>query len=400
MIWVFTYLLKVSIILAFAFGLYIITFKKSTFHQNNRFYLLASVALSFVAPLMPYKISASNALYSFTLPALEINQSVSGVLVATNQFNLSNVLLSIYLIITFVLLIKFSISIYQLINSWKGLQKDRIDNIILINANSNTAAYSFFNRIVLPANLSQNFIEYNLVMQHEKIHVNQKHSFDILLLELTKIVLWFNPIAYLIKNEMAAQHEFYVDRQLIRSNKHIESYGQLLINQTLQNDCLQFANAFNNSLIKNRINMMTKIPNKKKHLLNYIAVLPIVFTLTFLVACQKDGTDKTSKSTVYEEVEEMPKFVGGDDEMLQFLYNNINYPTAAKDNNIEGMVVVEFVVEKDGSISNLELLRDIGGGCGEEAMRVVSQMPKWIPGKQKGQAVNVAYKLPIRYKLQ
>ena len=85
--------------------------------------------------------------------------------------------------------------------------------------------------------------------------------------------------------------------------------------------------------------------------------------------------------------------------MLEFLAQNINYPTIARENRVEGMVVIQFVVEKDGSISNARVVRDIGAKCGEEALRVVNTMPRWNPGKQRGRAVRVQFTLPVRFVL-
>ena len=85
--------------------------------------------------------------------------------------------------------------------------------------------------------------------------------------------------------------------------------------------------------------------------------------------------------------------------MMKSIAGNIKYPEAAIDKNIEGRVFVSFVIEKDGSVSNVKVLRGIGGGCDEEAARVISSMPKWKPGKQKGEFVRVSYQIPIMFKL-
>ena len=114
-------------------------------------------------------------------------------------------------------------------------------------------------------------------------------------------------------------------------------------------------------------------------------------------------TDKTKmkpdKNGVYSIVDEMPKFPDGEQAMMKYLADNIKYPKKAKDNNIEGRVFVNFVVEKDGSISEVKVLRGIGGGCDEEAVRVINSMPKWKPGKQEGKPVRVYYTIPIFFKL-
>ncbi len=102
---------------------------------------------------------------------------------------------------------------------------------------------------------------------------------------------------------------------------------------------------------------------------------------------------------IFTVVDTEPQFPGGMDAMYKFLQDNIRYPRLALENNITGKVYVTFVVEKDGSISRPRLLRDIGGGCGQEALRVVKLMPKWKPGKQRDKVVRVQYNLPVRFEL-
>jgi protein TonB len=95
----------------------------------------------------------------------------------------------------------------------------------------------------------------------------------------------------------------------------------------------------------------------------------------------------------------MPEFPGGEKEMMNYLHKNTRYPTAARENGIEGTVMLEFVVNEDGSISGLKALRQVSGGCTEEAMRVVKSMPKWKAGMQNGNAVKVYFRLPVTFKL-
>lgn len=106
------------------------------------------------------------------------------------------------------------------------------------------------------------------------------------------------------------------------------------------------------------------------------------------------------EATIIQVVEVDPEFPGGTDSLYTWIARNINYPPLARENNIVGTVFVQFVVEKDGSISTATLVRDIGYGCGEEALRVVNSMPKWKPGRQRGKPVRARYTLPIRFNLK
>lgn len=116
---------------------------------------------------------------------------------------------------------------------------------------------------------------------------------------------------------------------------------------------------------------------------------------------------------IFKVVEDMPRFPGCEDKsnkddrkkcaeqkMLEYIYKNIKYPAIARENGVEGTVVIQFVVEKDGSITDAKVARDIGAQCGQEALRVVNDMPTWVPGKQRGRAVRVQFNLPVKFKLE
>jgi len=110
--------------------------------------------------------------------------------------------------------------------------------------------------------------------------------------------------------------------------------------------------------------------------------------------------EEVVEAEVFTIVEEMPAYPGGDAKLYEYLGKNIKYPQIARESGIQGRVFVNFVVEPDGSVSNVKVMRGIGGGCDEEAVRVIKTMPKWKPGKQRGKAVRVTYTIPVVFKLQ
>lgn len=112
------------------------------------------------------------------------------------------------------------------------------------------------------------------------------------------------------------------------------------------------------------------------------------------------GLGKPKEEEIFTAVEQMPEFPGGTTEMYRFINNNIKYPAAAQRANVSGRVFVKFVVEPDGSIGNIEVLKGIGFGCDEEAIRVIKSMPKWNPGRQNGKNVRVFFNMPISYQLE
>lgn len=114
---------------------------------------------------------------------------------------------------------------------------------------------------------------------------------------------------------------------------------------------------------------------------------------------QVEEEEEDVEEEIFMVVEDDPEFPGGLDALAQYLAKNIQYPDLARQNNITGRVFVTFVVEKDGSVGQVKVLRDIGGGCGAEAMRVVKSMPKWKPGKQRGKPVRTQFNLPVNFDL-
>ena len=123
------------------------------------------------------------------------------------------------------------------------------------------------------------------------------------------------------------------------------------------------------------------------------------FTLSVHLFEQLFDLATYEEDTVYQIVEQMPQYTGGEEAMMKYVAENIKYPQAAKDKNIAGRVFVSFVIEKDGSVNEVKVMRGIGGGCDEEAVRVIKGMPKWKPGIQKGKPVRVSYMMPINFKL-
>ena len=147
---------------------------------------------------------------------------------------------------------------------------------------------------------------------------------------------------------------------------------------------------------------MMKTKNEKLNglwwrLLTVMSVLAILLMVNTNAMAQNK---KKANDKVLEKAEVMPEFPGGEQAMMKFVADNVQYPQEARDKEISGRVLVSFIVEKDGSIAEVKVVKGIGGGCDEEAVRVVKAMPKWKPGMDKGKPVRVHYMLPLIFKLQ
>jgi len=114
---------------------------------------------------------------------------------------------------------------------------------------------------------------------------------------------------------------------------------------------------------------------------------------------QQATADSAKNNSVFSFVEQMPQFPGGQEALMEFLESNLQYPDSARHNDVEGRVVANFIVSEDGSISDAKIVRGLGHGCDEEVLRVISIMPKWVPGRQNGKPVKVYFNLPVTFKL-
>ncbi|MCK9321056.1 MAG: energy transducer TonB [Bacteroidales bacterium] len=137
--------------------------------------------------------------------------------------------------------------------------------------------------------------------------------------------------------------------------------------------------------------------NKLLNPLSLFALLVMVFAFSLNVNAQEKKTENSD--VVFTVVENEAEFPGGVEAMNRFMAENIKYPTLAKQKNIEGKVIISFIVEKNGTLSDIRTIKDIGEGCGDEGVRIVKLMPKWKPAKQKGQPVRQQFLLPISFVL-
>lgn len=163
--------------------------------------------------------------------------------------------------------------------------------------------------------------------------------------------------------------EYFV---LLESKKHLNYCGQLIVSIKLKKD--------------NSFRVMRRI---------IFIVLSILVTLS--INAQSEATHVEEK--VYDVVEEMPQFPDGPSALFEYLSNNLQYPVVAEENGVQGRVIVIFIVEKDGFISNAKVVKSVDSSCDKEAIRLVESMPNWIPGKQNGEPVRVKYTVPVTFRL-
>ena len=424
------YLLQVNVGLILFYALYKLVCTRDTFFRSRRFILIVSLVLPFILPFIDVRewlesrdrmIMLTHFDYSAVLPEIVVGSEA--VETGNRVFVLSEWIGYLYLAGVVVLLVRLAVQAFSLYRLIVRMPEKEINGVRVKCLNDPSGGpFSFFGSIFMnPAAVKED--EISEILTHEMAHVKQHHSVDVFLAEMVSICCWMNPFAWLLKREVRLNLEFLADRKVMEAGFATKSYQYHLLGLAY-NHKYGLSNNFNFSHLKQRIIMMNKKKsNAAGHIKYALFVLP-AFALLVAgnISCSQDASqtedakeevvapvspeakeapaDSTAKEEVFMVAEQMPEYPGGMKEMLKFLQENVKYPENAMKNNVQGRVIVQFVVEKDGTPTEFKVLRSVDPDLDAEALRVMKAMPKWKPGMQKGQVVRVKFTVPVSFKLQ
>lgn len=261
------YLIKVSAILILFYTCYKLFLNRETFFESNRYFLFLGLIAAFVLPLIviPKYIEVEPII---TQNAYVINETNSQSIVADNAISLTTTITYIYVIGVLFFIGRFLLQFSSLVLLYLNSTKQRVASYIYVITRKALSPFSFFNWIVF--NPKQfNARELDQIITHEKVHAQQLHSIDILLVELTSILLWFNPFIWLYKKDLRQNLEFIADKNAEAVSNCKKSYQHLLLKTSVPNYQLVLTNNFYNSLIKKRIVMLHKNRSNNKNQLNF-----------------------------------------------------------------------------------------------------------------------------------
>jgi TonB family protein len=423
------YLLQVNVGLILFYALYKLVCTRDTFFRSRRFILIVSLVLPFILPFIDVRewlesgdrmIMLTHFDYSAVLPEIVVGSEVAET--GNRVFVLSEWIGYLYLAGVVVLLVRLVVQAFSLYRLIVRMPEKEINGVRVKCLNDPSGPFSFFGWIFMnPAAVKED--EISEILTHEMAHVKQHHSVDVLLAEMVSICCWMNPFAWLLKREVRLNLEFLADRKVMEAGFATKSYQYHLLGLAY-NHKYGLSNNFNFSHLKQRIIMMNKKKsNATGHIKYALFVLP-AFALLVAgnISCSQDASqtedakeevvapvspeakeapaDSTAKEEVFMVAEQMPEFPGGMKELLKFLQDNLKYPENAMKNNVQGRVIVQFVVEKDGTLTEFKVARSVDPDLDAEALRVLQTMPKWKPGMQRGKIVRVKFTVPVSFKLQ
>ena len=437
------YILKSAACLAVFYLFYKLLMSRDTFHRFNRFALLGLLVLSSVLPLVEVSVNRPAPVHEtmLTLEQLLLLADVQAEGEVVSQPTTAlwvRVSLLVYLagIIFFAVRNLWSLGRLAVLLRRGRLEQltdwlpGRAENVRLVVHNHDIAPFSWMRYIVLSRkDLEENGRE---ILIHELAHIRNRHSWDLLLADICIFVQWFNPAAWLLKQELQTLHEYEADETVLREGVDAKKYQMLLIKKAVGTRLYSMANSFNHSSLKKRITMMLKEKSNPWARVKYLYVLPLAALavsafarpevsavadelssakVNDLVASMKTNQVETASvavkdtltpdESVFEVVEQMPEFPdGGMAGLMEYFKKNLRYPEEAKKAGTQGRVVVQFLINKNGAISDASVLRSVDRLLDAEAVRLVRSMPKWKPGMQKEKAVTVKYTVPVLFKLE
>ena len=462
----FVYILKSSVCLAAFYLFYRLLLSRETFHRFNRVALLSILLLSCLLPLVEVTVEKQTEVHQ-TMMTLEQWLMLADMMNTAEAMDLQaeevtvtwiQVALLVYLAGILFFALRNGYSLLKLGGLLKSGRKENLskytgdgEKVTLIVHEHDIAPFSWMKYIVISKkDLDENGRE---ILIHELAHIQNRHSWDLLVADICIFFQWFNPASWLLKQELQNIHEYEADETVIEKGVDAKQYQLLLIKKAVGTRLYSMANSFNHSKLKKRITMMLKEKSNPWAKLKYLYMLPVaaiavtafarpeisetaeeisavkVNDLTAIVEAKVTKTieeavqvstvlkdtakpvevkyipaevgDKLQGSPVFEMVEQMPEFPGGGmSAALEYIQKNMQYPESAKENGTQGRVTVQFVIDKAGNVTEPKVLRPVDKELDAEAIRLVKSMPKWKAGMQKGQAVAVKFTMPVLFRLE
>ena len=446
------YILKSSLCLAAFYLFYRLLLSRETLHRFNRMALLGVLLLSAVVPLIevsteqPTGVGQGMLTLEEWLVLSEAMPEVSSAPVEEARTVWPLVLLAVYGVGVLFFLGRNLLSLIRLGQLLRGTQREdihryvaEVPRVLLFVHERGIAPFSWMRCIVIARKDLEE--DGRPILLHELAHIRCGHSWDLLLADLCCFVQWFNPAAWLLKQELQAVHEYEADEAVLRAGVNAREYQLLLIKKAVGTRLYSMANSLNHSKLKKRITMMQRRKSNPWARAKLLYVLPLAAVavaafarpevsgvsnqlsaakVTDLAAIVKAGSVKSAvepqdsvkyqwktgwkvKGTVPRlESYNVPEFPGGEEAQRKFLAENLRYPQEAREQGIEGKVIVKFTVsDETGEIQNPRVVRSVHPALDAEALRLVKAMPRWtVAGDpDKGKLKSVEIEMPIEFKL-
>ena len=431
----FIYLFHVIVCSSLFAGCYWLLLRNERFYHWNRFYIVSSVVMSIIIPLLnmpvlPLQnvIPDANGFLSHIVNS-QVEMTTTPVQAQASSISWSWLVWIAFLSIVLFLLVKEIISFLRILRLKHNAQRLQIPEAVLYITNDAAAPFSFFRTIFWKTGVALDSDEGRSMFRHELAHVRLGHSWDKAFMQLVNCLFWINPFFRLFRHELALVHEFAADAE-----SNADELSSMLLCTLYPNYYYNFTNRFFQSSIKRRITMITNNKQSSSGLLRKMSILPVILIALYLFACNnqektdsqetavnqktavsqdtvinqvtainQDTTAKQKEFFEYDELDELPMLEGKPfvEAIPEYLIKQLVYPTKAAEAGAQGRVTVQFTIDTNGAVTDVKILEGSENpSLDAEALRFVKTIPTLTPGKKDGEAVKVVMNLPIVFRLK
>lgn len=415
------YLLQITFLWSVFSLVYHFILSKKTIYVFNRSYLLLTFIGALLIPLIPSNLLLKNVNSLQSVSSSSVNVLSEIVIDISNKttqysFGYFDVIWIVYSLGFVAFMIHFIIGLIKIKKLKSSSHKIAFEGITVCKVPKENQAFSFFKTVFIHEEVFSNFQNNKAIWLHEKAHVQQFHSFDVLLVEFIKIIFWFHPLIYLYRKNIKMNHEYLADEAVLKETTNIKDYQHKLINY-IEDSNLHLACTFNYKLTQKRIIMMTVKTKKPTKVATKIFTFFAVFITVLYIACSKDKTvepeNKIQKIPYSQIIIDEKDASYSHQDPLKFVEQKAQpskgmqmfFHEFARKYNVPKEVLsidqgeiklkLNFVVEKDGSLSDIHETTGANKFLAEEGIRVLKSMSYWIPGEHEGKIVRSTFTLPI-----
>ena len=430
---ILSYSIISAIILGFGYIAYRLAMAEESQHRLNRLalqmiYAVALLSPMILLPVMLHHPTADTEIFNMaTVDAIGgieeiVGQEGVGTPEPLSATRIIGMIYQIYIIGVVIFAAYFIFGLFMLLRIIRKGEKTEFEgyNLILVDDSCKTAPFSWGHSIVMTRSDFNESGE--MILLHEHAHLSQRHWIDVLTAYVAICLQWYNPAAWAMREDLKVVHEYQADEIVLSEGVDAKEYQLLLLNKAVGYGYQSLANSLNHSKLRKRVTMMYKKKTSLRRRLFALALVPAIgagIAVTSLpsVAGVLESLVGTSLSTpssteaednrnapeereVFTAVDTEPEFPDGMQGLMMFLMNNMRYPEDAEKAHEQGRVIVKFIVEKDGSAGNFEVVQGVSESLDKEAVRVLKDMPKWTPASVNGKPVACYFTLPVSFRLQ
>lgn len=391
------YLLESSVCLCVFYAIYFCILRKDTFFERNRYFLLFATLISLVLPLLDFSLGNQASLSNVpTLYLLTVQVNTFETQIA-QYWSFGNWANSIYWTVALLLLLRLCFQFFTLFWFISKNPTQIRRGYLQIDTNGKLPTFSFFNYLFWDNSKTMSEAESDKILHHELKHIWDKHSYDIVFLEILKVFFWFNPVIYLYSRSLKFLHEFIADASVLRESD-VQSYSKLMVKSLFKQLNLNLTHHFNQSEIRQRLATMRKKRSSLKTNFKLLLIFPFLIVLLFAFS-GKIQEKIIQKPNISNEMNRFATAEGGLDNFYKALAKVLVYPKEDRQAGISGRVFVQFTVLKDGTLENFKIIKSLSKACDAEAIKGIQKVNvKWLPAKVDGKAVKQEVSVPISFR--